>query len=215
MEGKIYNLIIIDASGSMDSIYRQALSGLNETIQTIKKAQKEMPEMEQRITMVSFNSGKEYLKEICVNMPALEVKELTEKDYEPDGCTALYDAIGTMVTRMQEVKTHNDQALVTIITDGYENSSQRWNAATVKALVTELRQMGWTFTYIGANQDAVEEAEKIGVCNSLNFSASEEGTREMFAKESSCRRKFYKQKLMERMCDHDMASIESRDFFED
>lgn len=215
MEGKIYNLIIIDASGSMDSIYRQALSGLNETIQTIKKAQKEMPEMEQRITMVSFNSGKEYLKEICVNMPALEVKELTEKDYEPDGCTALYDAIGTMVTRMQEVKTHIDQALVTIITDGYENSSQRWNAATVKALVTELRQMGWTFTYIGANQDAVEEAEKIGVCNSLNFSASEEGTREMFAKESSCRRKFYKQKLMERMCDHDMASIESRDFFED
>ena len=47
MEGKIYNLIIIDASGSMESIYRQALTGLNETIQTIKKAQKEMPEMEQ------------------------------------------------------------------------------------------------------------------------------------------------------------------------
>lgn len=215
MEGKIYNLIIIDASGSMESIYRQALTGLNETIQTIKKAQKEMPEMEQRITMVSFNSGKDYLKEICVNMPALEVKELTEKDYEPNGCTALYDAIGTMVTRMQEVKTHNDQALVTIITDGYENSSHRWNAATVKALVTELRQMGWTFTYIGANQDAVEEAEKIGVCNSLNFSASEEGTREMFAKESSCRRKFYKQKLMACMREGDTASIECRDFFED
>lgn len=213
MEGKIYNLIIVDASGSMESIYNQALTGLNETIQTIKKAQREMPELEQRVTMVSFNSGRNYLKDICVNMPALEVQELTRRDYEPDGCTALYDAIGTMVTRLQEVKTHKDKALVTIITDGYENSSHCWNAATVKALVTELRQMGWTFTYIGANQYAVEEAEKIGVCNSLNFNASEEGTRTMFATESCSRLNFYRKVAKACLCDEPSVSEECSDFF--
>ena len=32
----IINLMILDASGSMESIYNQALSGVNETIQTIR-----------------------------------------------------------------------------------------------------------------------------------------------------------------------------------
>ena len=34
----IYNLIILDESGSMRSIYEQALGGANETIQTIRAA---------------------------------------------------------------------------------------------------------------------------------------------------------------------------------
>ena len=47
----IINLMILDASGSMESIYNQALSGVNETIQTIRMGQKDHPELEQSLTL--------------------------------------------------------------------------------------------------------------------------------------------------------------------
>lgn len=37
---RVFNLIILDESGSMSSIAKQAISGLNEVFQTIGKAQK-------------------------------------------------------------------------------------------------------------------------------------------------------------------------------
>ena len=37
----VYNLLIIDESGSMHSIYDQALSGINETLNGIRNAQKD------------------------------------------------------------------------------------------------------------------------------------------------------------------------------
>ena len=58
---RIYNLIILDASGSMTSIYNQALSGVNETIMTIKTAQHDMPELLQFLTLVSFSNAGEPL----------------------------------------------------------------------------------------------------------------------------------------------------------
>ena len=54
----IINLMILDASGSMESIYNQALSGVNETIQTIRMGQNEHLEFAQSLTLASFNSGK-------------------------------------------------------------------------------------------------------------------------------------------------------------
>ena len=38
MKTKVFNLIILDESGSMSYIERQALNGLNETLQTIRRA---------------------------------------------------------------------------------------------------------------------------------------------------------------------------------
>lgn len=187
---KIYNLVILDESGSMHSIYQQALTGVNETIQTIRRVQQQHDEMEQNLTLVAFSAGERYLNTIYFNTPIGEVEEITEKQYQPGGCTALYDAMGEMITRIQEVKHHDDKVLVTVITDGFENASQKWSAAGIKSLVDELRHMGWTFTYIGANQDSVEEAAKIGVRNAMNFGATAEGTRAMFRKDSKARSSF-------------------------
>lgn len=55
-ETKIYNLIILDESGSMCFIKRQALSGLNETLQTIRSAQQKYPEQKQYVTILPFDT---------------------------------------------------------------------------------------------------------------------------------------------------------------
>ena len=98
---RIINLIILDASGSMESIYNQALSGVNETIQTIRLAQKKHPELQQCITLSSFNSGRNYLNVKYSVTPIDEAKEITRNDYVVGGCTALYDAMGEMISELK------------------------------------------------------------------------------------------------------------------
>lgn len=81
--------------------------------------------------------------------------------------------------------------VVTIITDGMENASREYNGKTIKDLVERLRGEGWTFTYMGANQDSVEVAMSMSIRNARNFDYSNEGTRASMQKDSSTRMNFF------------------------
>ena len=209
---RIINLIILDASGSMESIYNQALSGVNETIQTVRMGEKDHPELKQFLTLASFNSGRDYLKIKYSAAPIEEVKELTRNDYVACGCTALYDAMGEMISELKRNVTIEDRVLVTVITDGYENASQHWSGPQIKSLVEELRHEGWTFTYIGANQDVEAVAGSMGIRNTLVFEETEEGTDEMFKKDRQARRNYIcKLHLM----DFRKSLVEDDDYFDE
>lgn len=211
---KIYNLIILDASGSMERIYTQALSGVNETLATIRMAQEEHLELQQFVTLVSFSSGEHFLNRIYSALPIVEVRDITRKDYPLLGCTALYDAVGTCVSELQQKVTHDDHVLVTIITDGYENASRTWNGRQIRSLTEELREMGWTFTYIGADQDVEKVAREIGVKNSLRFSANARETENMFIQECRSRAKYYN-KICRKMASPCVPKVEVDDYFDE
>lgn len=211
---KIYNLVILDASGSMEVIYNQALTGVNETLATIRRAQETHPELQQYVTLASFSAGDDFLNRIYSAKPIAEARNITSSDYPLLGCTALYDAMGTCISELQQRVCHGDRVLVTIITDGYENASLTWNGRQIKSLVQELRQMGWTFTYIGADQDVEKVAGEIGVCNALRFSANAEETAAMFEKEGRSRTRFYDKVCCE-MRAPDASLAESDDYFAD
>ena len=209
---RIINLIILDASGSMESIYNQALSGVNETIQTIRVGQKDYPEFQQFLTLASFNSGKNYLKVKYSITPIEEVQELTQQDYVACGCTALYDAMGEMISELKRNVTIEDRILVTVITDGYENASKHWTGPQIKSLVEELRYEGWTFTYIGANQDVDAVAGSMGIRNTLAFEETEEATDEMFKKDRLARTKLFRKF---HVVDFRKCLVEDEDYFDD
>lgn len=189
MKQRVFNLIILDESGSMSSIEKQAIAGVNETVQTIRSAQKKHEEQEHYISFVSFNS--DGIKTIYDKMEAVKVNEITDKDYCPACCTPLYDAMGVSLTKLRKSVADDDVVLVTIITDGYENASREYNGQSIKALVESMKAKGWVFTYIGANQDVEKVAATISIKNTLSFSADVEGTKAMFAKESSSRDRFF------------------------
>ena len=212
---RIINLIILDASGSMESIYNQALSGTNETIQTIRMGQKDHPELQQCLTLASFNSGKDYLKVKYSVAPIDEVKEITKEDYVACGCTALYDAMGEMISELKRKLTPEDRVLVTVITDGYENSSTHWYGPQIKSLVEELRHEGWTFTYIGANQDVEAVAGSMGIRNTLAFEETEEGAKRMIAMDRSSRSRFYEKLHLKAIKFAEPCLIEEDDYFDD
>ena len=187
--GKVmHNLIILDESGSMGSIRAQALSGVNETIMTIRSAQKKMPYMHQMLTFVTFDSRGDgrNVRTIFEDVPIAEVRNLTESDYEPIGGTPLYDAMGMSLAKLQHKVNKDDHALVTIITDGLENASHEYSGKAIKDIVALLRDKGWIFAYIGANQDAVEVATDLNIDNAMNFDATPDGTDKMFNEVAEC-----------------------------
>jgi len=179
----IHNLIILDQSGSMMSIYDMALSSINETLQTIRGSRSKVSGTKQDVTIVTFSGdGVRGVKAVRNMVPVEEVKDLTVKDYKPDGCTPLYDAVGKSLADLQKQVGPEDKVLVTIITDGYENSSEEYVAGQIRSTIEQLRAKGWTFAFIGANQDAVLTAQELNIDNALNFMCSPEGMEEMSMK---------------------------------
>ena len=190
MAQKVYNLIILDASGSMYSIMEQARTGVNETIQTIKQAQKDNQDQMHFISFVSFNTSGTRL--VHDRVLASKVVELGRGDYQPGGGTPLYDAIGSSVSNLQAYVEKGDIVLVTIITDGYENASREYSGATIAKMIEDLRKEDWVFTYIGANQDVEKVARSMNINNSLAFESSINGSVNMFKCERKSRANFYK-----------------------
>lgn len=208
----IYNLILLDESGSMGSIYEQALGGANETIQTIRAAQASADDQKQFLTFVTFDSGdRESVRIVIDTKPIEQVKDLTRDDYRPNGCTPLYDAMGRSLTALEQKVTDDDQVLVTIITDGMENSSREYSGASVCEIVKRLRAKGWTFVYIGANQDAVEVAKRMSIDNAMNFNATHEDTRRMWKDYRESTSGYYEKVRMAKM--RGERIFEDKEFF--
>ena len=186
---RVFNMIIVDESGSMCVIERQALAGINETIETVKKMQQLHPDMEQRISLLTFDSGHKTFK--YDNVKADNVNTLSARDYNPRGGTPLYDAIGISIAKLNAQTSEKDNVLVTIITDGEENCSEEYNLHMVKTLISKMKKQGWTFTLIGTdNLDVEGMAGLMNIDNHLAFTQDEEGTRMMFARENRARMRY-------------------------
>jgi len=186
---KFYHLIVLDASGSMGCIRQNALSGCNETIQSIVSMQnKANGEHQHFLSLVTFNSD-DVTHVIYDKMPAEQLKELKLEDYVPNGCTPLYDSLGLSMNTLNSTmdKTEKPNVLVTVITDGLENSSTIFTAEKIRRQVEEYKQSGWTFAFIGANIDEVTEAGKLGIHNTMSFEQDAAGTKRMFARFSKSR----------------------------
>lgn len=154
-------VVILDRSGSMQSMRAAAISGFNEFIGKLKAQPGDV-----NVKLVQFDD--QY--EVVFDQPLAQVPELTEATFVPRGMTALLDAQGkTIVALGEELAKFPESdrpASVTVlmITDGQENASHEYKQAQVKAMVTEQREKySWNFVYVGANQDAIAVAASIGI----------------------------------------------------
>ena len=200
----IYNVIILDESGSMSSIYRETLTSMNEVLSGIRKDQEEHPEQKNFVTIVTFEgNGIKGIKTRRDRVPIETVKDFTESDYRPGGCTPLYDAMGKTLNELEGLIHEGDRVLATVITDGMENASEEYSGKAIKVLVDRLREKGWTLAYIGANQDAVEAARDLHIHNSYEFTATGEGVAVMSIKLKKARSRagiMWKKQALEGVC---------------
>ena len=193
VKSHIYNLIIVDESGSMSSLVNSTLSGINETINIIKSAQEKYAEQVHTLTLVTFDGGthRDDVRIIIDNKPITEVGEFT--DYHPWGNTPLYDAIGISLTRIQSIIKNDEDAtgVVTVLTDGLENASREWGARQLGDLINKLKNDGWAFSYMGSAHDVKSVTDLLNIDNVVEFGHDDFAMDNTWERENASRLSFF------------------------
>jgi uncharacterized protein YegL len=150
--------VVVDRSGSMASMQADAQGGLNSFIKDQKK--------EPGKCTLRIDQFDTVYENVIKSTPIQDVKKYT---LSPRGGTALLDGIGRTVTDFGAELAALPEAerpgnvIVVVVTDGGENSSQEWNAATVKELIKKQEdKYNWTFVFLAANQDAIAVGGQYG-----------------------------------------------------
>ncbi|MEY8561548.1 hypothetical protein AALA21_00600 [Eggerthellaceae bacterium 3-80] len=153
-------VFILDRSGSMQGLELDTINGFNELI----AKQKEEPGTA-FVTTVLFDHK---IETITDREPLSEVKPLTREKYYVRGCTALLDAVGSTIKKINQLQkaceSRPDHTIFVITTDGYENASEHYSTEKVKRMIEKRkRKNNWEFIFLGANIDAVKTAASIGI----------------------------------------------------
>jgi Mg-chelatase subunit ChlD len=185
MENKRAEIIcVLDRSGSMESIRRDAIGGFNAFLAGQKAGDGEC-----RITIIFFNDR---IQALCLGEDIRNVEPLTDRTYVPAGSTALLDAVKFAITGALD-RLHLDpdrrpigfkkdknppQVIMAILTDGEENASRQATRSEIFELIQTCKQTHhWEFIFLAANQDAIREGARLGIDadRSVNFQATGAG----------------------------------------
>ncbi len=170
-------VFILDRSGSMSGLESDTIGGYNSLLE---KQRKEAGDAV--ITTVLFDDYYELLHD-RTNIKGVSL--ITDKDYYVRGCTALLDAVGKTIAKIENAHLHTaeserpEKTLLVITTDGYENASREFTKEKVKTLVERMqKEHGWEFIFLGANIDSVKTAGSLGISadRAANYHADSVGT---------------------------------------
>ncbi|MFC4124351.1 vWA domain-containing protein [Nocardia rhizosphaerae] len=165
--------VLLDRSGSMQSIKADTEGGLA----AFFEQQREVPKRVE-VTLAQFDTTYEV---VYTNRPLAEVPP---PNLVPRGGTALYDAVGKLVTDVgAELAARPEHerpgtVIVVVLTDGHENSSREWTNEAVRSLIEQQEdQYDWTFLFLGANMDAVAIGTSLGIApgQAITYAASPAG----------------------------------------
>ena len=173
-------IFVIDKSGSMSRLTHDTIEGFNGFVASQKDDTKTT------LTTVLFDTSWKILHD---GVDVYEVSPMTNKDYIAGGGTAMLDAIGDTINRVQD--RHDElgsekpeQVLFVITTDGEENASRKFTKAQIEKMIKhQTNGHGWEFMFLGANMDAVKEAASIGISNdrSISYDWTARGTDALYS----------------------------------
>jgi hypothetical protein len=185
---RVHIALILDRSGSMGACRGATINGFNHYLTHVRGVVDEatIPATGTLTVFADAVEVQQFLR------PLSELQLLTPATYVPDGCTALLDAVGITVSRLEESGTLDDSYLVCVVSDGYENASTQYSSRDIASTIGRLTESGnWTFTYLGANQDlsVVVEDLNIPTGNVASYTASPAGTSEAWTRQAAATRR--------------------------
>lgn len=173
--------LVVDRSGSMQSVKQEAEGGINGFIEEQKKQPGDA-----LFTLVQFDTDYEFVHR------GVPIRDVGPFALVPRGWTALLDAVGRAINetgeRLSAMKDEDRPGLVVFVitTDGLENSSHEFTRSAIKEMIErQQRDYNWKFTYLGANQDAFAEAGQMGIPVAASAGYSEVKTSGAFRAASS------------------------------
>lgn len=166
---------ILDKSGSMEILREQVVSGYN----SFMKDQREKGG-QTRVTFIQFNESRHVIFE---GADINSVPDLSYATFQPDGTTALNDAVGFVVTQHLNTCSDDETNIIAILTDGAENSSKEYTGAQVKELLARAQAKNWEVLFLGANMRADTVINNYGIAanNVAVFQANAKGAADAFS----------------------------------
>lgn len=170
---------LLDRSGSMQSIATDVIGGFDAFF-----AEQRTQPGTATVTFVQFDDHNPH-ERVFTAKPINEVRSIAGR-FQPRGGTPLFDAIGLLLDRAERHVArgnHPADQLVVIFTDGMENSSRHWTAQQINARIADLRTAGWTFVFLGANQDSYATTRDLAMAagSTTNFDATDDGVVRAYA----------------------------------
>lgn len=172
--------VILDRTGSMESIRDDTIGGFNAFLGEQKKQKGKAT-----LTLVQFDSQDPY--EVVHRFKAIkEVPVLTRESYVPRAATPLLDALGRGINDLEKsladmVKKDRPKKVVfAVVTDGQENASREFSKKQVVKMIREKTDKdGWQFVFLSADLGAIAEAQELGVqaSMSMTFAKDAAGTK--------------------------------------
>lgn len=153
--------ILLDRSGSMQSLWVEALSSVNAFAKELAN-KTDGPSVDSHITLAVFDS-QDGLKfdTLRRKQPALHWENVTDREATPRGMTPLLDAMGRIIALAEG--DNPDKAVIVVMTDGQENASQEVTREGVKTALDRVKAKGWEVVFLGANFDNISDADSVGV----------------------------------------------------
>lgn len=175
-------VFLVDRSGSMETMGEEVVQGFNKFVQEQQAAQTNSKRVV-KLTTLAFDDS---ISIVHDRVDLADVMPCTEKTFEPQGMTALFDAVLTGTQMMDiNLKTSKSKVLFVILTDGQENASRRLTSHHVfNKLVRSKRTQGWEFVFLAANQDAIATGQTFGFAQDacLTFGADERSCQTMLGR---------------------------------
>lgn len=153
--------ILLDRSGSMSTLWSEAIGSVNGYVTKLKPS-----------TKVHFAAFDSVSYDIVRECKVKDWVEVSPTELSARGGTPLYDACGKVMALAESEAAK--KTVIVVMTDGYENASQEYTQAAIKAKVKEFEDKNWEIVFLGANFDSVESVSgSIGVAagKTMNYSA--------------------------------------------
>lgn len=149
---------VLDETGSMGMIHGPTVGGFNDYLD-----EQRVQPGECKISLTKFESGRLYTP--FEDLDIALAPTMTDRMFCPGGGTNLFDAIGDRIESLDERLqkwSEKPNVLFVVMTDGQDNQSRYFDEDMIFRLVTEHREAGWAFAYLGADQNALEIGKRLG-----------------------------------------------------
>jgi Mg-chelatase subunit ChlD len=172
-------VFVLDESSSMSSCWDSTISGYNEYLAG-QRTDAERTGIETLVSLYKFNGSQ--VNCVFDRVDVKSVKPIDKTSYRPSGGTNLNDAFAGAMMQVNKLlsakhKSDRESVIITVLTDGEENSSRTFSSSDVKGMVEKAEGKSWGFMFLGANINAFHAGSALGfnMNNTMQFNAKNIG----------------------------------------
>jgi len=169
-EHTVHSYFLLDRTGSMHTLKKAVEDGYEAYVREQQAARGKM-----FFTVAQFDSQEPF--EVVIEGTEIHSAPSRLSNYQPRSTTPLYDAIVSTINYAEKTSDGSADVIIVVFTDGQENASRKATRQRVFERIDAKKKLGWTFVFLGANQDSYATGGSMGYSKGSikNYAASAAG----------------------------------------